>query len=142
MTLVYRIDAVIAGVAHAQAPPAGAAQQQALQQAKPLAGRPGEYLVIGAVGSKTVAVGDELVPVDIAFVVISNHDPPGRLGHQARAGDHLAGRPDLLGGLVAAEDVSAGITRIGQDAEHARMGQPSPQQLAIPCAAIGTAREA
>src|SRR5262249_35093506 len=43
--------------------------------------------------------------------------------------------------LVASVDIGAGIRGIGQHAEHARVGEPSPNQLAVPGTAICTARE-
>ena len=74
--------------------------------------------------------------------MIAYHHSPGVLGDRTRASGDLAGWPHLLRGLVAAEHVDAGVGRIGQKAEDAGVGQAAPQQLAVPCTAIRTAREA
>ena len=140
--LIDRVDAAVAGIADAQTAPADAAEKHALQQAKAFARGTGQHLAIGPVGRQTLPVGVELVPVDVAFVMIADHHPPGVLRHQARPRADLAGGLDLFRRLVAAEHIDAGVGWIGQDAEHPRMGQPAPNQLAVPCAAIRPAREA
>ena len=43
---------------------------------------------------------------------------------------------------VASEDVRAGVGRIGENAQHARMGEPTPAQLASPHAAVRSTRKA
>ena len=139
--LIYRVDATVAGIAHAQTPPADTTEKHALQQAKSLSGRARQPLTIGAVAGETTAIGLELIPVDVAFVMIAYRHPPGVLRDRTRAGGDLAGWTDLLGRLVAAEYIDAGIRRIGQDAEDARMRQPTPNKLAIPCPAVCSARE-
>jgi hypothetical protein len=48
-TLIDRVETAIAGVSHTQTPPALAADEQALQQAKALPGRPSENLGVGAI---------------------------------------------------------------------------------------------
>jgi hypothetical protein len=75
------------------------------------------------------------------LVVIAYHHPPGVLSHSPRAGGDLAGWTDLLARLVAAEHIGPSIRRIGQDAEDARMRQPTPNELAIPCSTICSAGE-
>src|SRR6516165_1646852 len=54
----------------------------------------------------------------------------------------LAGGANLLTRLVAPEHIGAGVRWIGKDAEHPRMGQRTPDELAIPGAAILAARKA
>src|SRR6516225_2216921 len=50
-----------------------------------------------------MTIGDKLIPADIAFMVVADHDPPSILGHRTQAGDDFAGGTDLFGRLVAAE---------------------------------------
>src|SRR5206468_11752920 len=89
--LVYRVDSTVACVAHAQPPSADAAQKHALQQAKSLSRWAGQPLTIRPIGGEAKPVGDEPVPVDVAFMVIAYHHPPCILGHRTRAGGALAG---------------------------------------------------
>src|SRR6202040_6330 len=72
-------------------------------------------------------------------MVIADQHAPGLLRHWARPGSDLAGRSHLFGRLVAAEDVGAGVAGIGQKADHARMRQPTPDELSVPRAAVRTA---
>src|SRR4051812_48043831 len=94
--LVHRVDAVIAGIAHAKTSSADATQNHALQQAEAFSRRAGQPLTIGPVGGKSKPVGDESIPVGVAFVMIRYHHPPCILGHRTRAGGDLAGWPHLL----------------------------------------------
>ena len=75
-------------------------------------------------------------------MMIGDGDAPFVLRHQARYRGDVAVRRDLLAGLVASEHISAGMGRVLQEAEHTRMGQATPQQLAVPGTAIGAAGKA
>src|ERR1700730_18550010 len=142
IALIDRVEAAIAGIAHTQPPPANATDQQALQQTKALSGRSGEYFAVRSVGRQAVAVGEELIPADIPRMVIGNDDAPLVLRHPARLGADLAGRSNLLASLVSPEHVGAGIRWIRQDTEHPRMGKSTPEQFAIPGAAVRPTRKA
>src|SRR5580698_7315757 len=142
IALIERAEAAIAGIAYTQPPPANATDQQALQQTKALSGRSGEYFAVRSVGRQAVAVGEELIPGDIPWMVIRNDDAPLVLRHPARLGANLAGRSNLLASLVSPEHVGAGIRWICQDTENPRMSQSTPEQFAIPGAAVRPTRKA
>ena len=142
VALIDRVEAAIAGIAHTQTPPTNPTEQQALQQTKALSGWPREHFAIGPVSRQALAVGEELIPGDIAWMMTRNDDAPLILRHEARLSADLAGRANPLAGLVSPEHVSAGIRWIGQDAEHPRMSQTAPEQFAIPSPAVGPARKA
>src|SRR5579859_923492 len=142
IALIDRVEAAIAGIAHTQPPPANATDQQTLQQTKALSGRSCEYFAVRAVGCQAVSVGEELIPGDIPWMMIGNDDAPLVLRHPARLGADLAGRSNLLASLVSPEHVGTGIRWIRQDTEHPRMGQPTPEQFAIPGAAVRPTRKA
>src|SRR6516165_11103810 len=135
IALIDRVEASIAGIAHAQPPPTNATDQYTLQQTKALSGRSGEDFAVRSVGRQAVAVGQELIPGDIPRMVIRNDDAPLVLRHSARLGADLSGRCNPLASLVSAEHIGAGIRWIRQDTEHPRMGQSPPEQFAIPGAA-------
>ena len=142
VALIDRVEAAIAGIAHTQTPPANATDQQALQQTKALSGWSGEDFAIGPVRRQALAVGEELIPGDIAWMVTRNDDAPLILRHAARLSADLAGRPNLLASLVSPEHVGAGIRWIRQDTEHPRMGQSTPEQFAIPGTTVRPTRKA
>src|SRR6266436_4873892 len=142
IALVDRVETAITGIANTQPPPADATDQYALQQTKALSGRSGEDFAIRSIGRQAVAVGEELIPGDIPRMVIRNDDAPLVLRHPARLGADLAGRPNLLASLMSPEHVGAGIRWIRQDTEHPRMGQSTPEQFAIPGAAVRPTRKA
>src|SRR6266566_408077 len=142
VALIDRVEAAIAGIAHTQAAPANAAEQQALQQTKTLSGWPREDFAIGPVPRQALAVGEKLIPGDIAWMVPRNDDAPLILWHEAGLSADLAGRPNLLASLMPPEHVGAGIRWIRQDTEHPRMGQSTPEQFAIPGAAVRPTRKA
>src|SRR6266705_3761504 len=83
VALIDRVEAAIAGIAHNQAAPANAADQQALQQTKTLTGWPREDFAIGPVPRQALAVGEELIPGDISWMVPRNDDAPLILWHEA-----------------------------------------------------------
>src|ERR1700675_4538605 len=87
--LVHRIKPAVALVAYSQPAPAIAAQKYALQQAKAFSGGTRQALFVGTIGAEAVAVGGESIPVDIAFVVVADHHPPGLLRHGARPGGDI-----------------------------------------------------
>src|SRR5260370_18158259 len=138
---VDRVEAAITGIANPQPPPADATDQYALQQTKALSGRSGEDFAIRSVGRQAVAVGEELIPGDISRMVIRNDGAPFALRTPAGLGVDLAGRPNLLASLMSPEHVGAGIRWIRQDTEHPRMGQSTPEQFAIPGAAVRPTRK-
>src|SRR5437870_11651875 len=131
VALIDRVEAAIAGIAHTQAAPANAAEQQALQQTKTLSGWPREDFAIGPVPRQALAVGEKLIPGDIAWMVPRNDDAPLILWHEAGLSADLAGRPNLLASLVSSEHVGAGVRWIRQDTEYPRMGQSTPEQFAM-----------
>src|SRR5260370_30407574 len=83
VALIDRVEAAIAGIAHTQAAPANAADQQALQQTMALSGWSREDFAIGPVPRQALAVGEKLIPGDIAWMVPRNDDAPLILWHQA-----------------------------------------------------------
>src|SRR5450755_3375359 len=93
--LVHRINAAVSPIAYGQPAAAIPAQKYALQQAKAFSGGTGQALVVGAIGAEPTSVGDEPVPVDIAFVMIVDHHAPSLLRHGVRPGGDIAGRADL-----------------------------------------------
>src|SRR6266550_7737191 len=142
VALIDRVEAAIAGIAHTQAAPANAAEQQALQQTKTLSGWPREDFAIGPVPRQALAVGEKLIPGDIAWMVPRNDDAPLILWHEAGLSADLAGRPNLLASLVSPEHVGASVRWIRQDTEHPRMGQSTPEQFTIPGTAVRPPRKA
>src|SRR5256884_2947291 len=142
VALIDRVEAAIAGIAHTQAAPANAAEQQALQQTKTLSGWPREDFAIGPVPRQALAVGEKLIPGDIAWMVPRNDDAPLILWHEAGLSADLAGRTNLLASWVSAEHVCASVRWIRQDTEHPRMGQSTPEQFAIPGTAVRPPRKA
>src|SRR5947209_17430768 len=109
VALIDRVEATIAGIAHTQTPPANPTDQEALQQTQALSGWSGEDFAIGPVPRQTSAVGEELIPCDIAWMVLRNDDAPLFLWHEAGLSAGLAGRPNLLASLVSPKDVGAGV---------------------------------
>src|SRR4029077_8438302 len=142
VALIDRVEAAIAGIAHTQTPPANPTEQQALQQTKALTGWPREGFAIGPVPRQALAVGEELIPGDISWMVPRNDDAPLILWHEAGMSADLAGWPNLLASLVSPEHVSASVRWIRQDTEHPRMGQSTPEQFAIPGTAVRSPRKA
>src|SRR5262245_433401 len=69
-------------------------------------------------------------------------DAPLLLRHEAQVGGDLSVRRDLLARLVASVNVGAGVGGIGQDGDHSRMPEATPDQFAIPGAAVCAARKA
>src|SRR5260370_39412897 len=106
--LIDRVEAAIAGIAHTQAAPANAAEQQPLQQTKTLSGWPREDFAIGPVPRQALAVGEELIPGDIAWMVPRNDDAPLLLWHEAGLSADLARPPNLRASLVSTAHVGAG----------------------------------
>src|ERR1700720_1912942 len=83
VALIDRVEAAVAGIAHTQAAPANAANQQALQQTKALSGWSREDFAIGPVPRQPLAVGEKLIPGDITWMVPRNDDAPLILWHEA-----------------------------------------------------------
>src|ERR1700682_2486370 len=142
VALIDRVEAAIAGVTHAQTPPANSADQQALQQTKTLSGWSREDFAIGPVRRQALTVGEELIAGDIACMVTRNDDAPLILWHEAGLRADVAGRPNLLASLISPEHVSAGVRWVRQDTEHPRMGQSAPEQFAVPGATVRPTRKA
>src|SRR5260370_33340455 len=107
VALIDRVEAAIAGIAHTQAAPANAADQQALQQTKALSGWAREDFAIGPVLRQALAVGGKLIPGDIAWMVPRNDDAPLILGHEPGLGRDLASPH----GLLATGSVPAPVRR-------------------------------
>src|SRR4030095_15504212 len=128
--LINRINAAIAGVADTEAAPTCSAQQQPLKQAKALARRPCEDFPVGPVRLQTLAVGEELFPTDIAWVMIGYGDTPLVLRHATHLCAYLPIGRDMLAGLESSEHIGAGVCGIGQYADHARM--VSRPQISLP----------
>src|SRR3982074_3756237 len=114
VALIGRVEAAIAGVAHTQTPPASSTDQQALQHTEPSWSRSGENLAIGPVRRQALTVGEELIPGDVAWMMVRNDDAPLIL-HEAGLGADLAGRPNLLASLISSKHVSAGVRWVRQD---------------------------
>jgi hypothetical protein len=74
VALIDRVEAAISGIAHTQTPPANPTEQQALQQTKALSGWSREDFAIRPVPRQPLAVGEELIPGDITWVVPRNDD--------------------------------------------------------------------
>src|SRR5260370_24046944 len=142
VALIDRVEAAIAGVGHTQTPAASPADQQALQQTETFSSRCDENLAIGPVRRQALTVGEELIPGDVAWMMVRNDDAPLILWHQAGLSADLAGRPNLLASLISSEHVSAGVRWVRQDAEHPRMGQAAPEQFAVPGASVRPTRKA
>src|ERR1700716_2068083 len=142
VALIGRVEAAIAGVAHTQTPPATSSDQERLQQTTAFSSRSGENLAIGPVRRQALTVGEELIPGDVAWMMVRNDNAPLILWHEAGLSADLAGRPNLLASLVPPEHVGAGVRWIRQDTEYPRMGQPTPEQFAIPGTAIRPTRKA
>src|SRR5947209_12497162 len=98
---------------------------------RPLSGWPREDFAIGPVPRQALAVGEELIPGDIAWMVPRNDDAPLILWHEAGLSADLAGRANLLASLVSPKHVGAGVRWIRQDTEYPRMGQSTPEQITI-----------
>ena len=91
-----RVEPTVAGIAHAQTAPACAADKLALQKTEPFSSRPGENPTVGPVRRQPLAVGQELIPGDVAWMVVGNDHPPLRLGREARLGLDVAALSDPL----------------------------------------------
>src|SRR5258708_34450776 len=130
VALIDRVEAAIAGIAHTQAAPANAANQQALQQTKALSGWSREDFAICPVPRQALAVGEKLIPGDIAWMVPRNDDAPLILWHEAGLSVDLAGPPNLPARLVPAGYGGARVRWVRQETEYPRMGLPSPEQFA------------
>src|SRR6516165_2443073 len=74
-------------------------------------------------------------------MVVRNNNTPLILWHLARLSADLAGGADLLARLITAKHVGAGVRWIRQNAEHPRMGQPTPDEFAIPYTAVRSTRK-
>src|SRR6202795_4487237 len=142
VAFIGRVEAAIAGVAHTQTPPASSTDQQALQQTKTFSSRSGENLAIGPARRQALTVGEELIPGDVAWMMVRNDDAPLILWHQAGLSADFAGRPNLLASSISSKHVSAGVRWVRQDAEHPRMGQAAPEQFAVPGASVRPTRKA
>src|ERR1700674_1319261 len=123
VALIDRVEAAVAGITHTQTPPANATEQQALQQTKTLSGWSREDFAIGPVPRQALAVGEELIPDDITWMVPRNDDAPLILWHEAGLRADLAGRPNLLASLVSGEQGGAGVRWIRPETAHPRIGQ-------------------
>src|SRR5207302_8260914 len=115
VALIDRVEAAIAGIAHTQAAPANAAEQQALQQTKALSGWPREDFAIGPIPRQALAVGEELIRGNISWMVPRNDDAPLILWHEAGLSADPSGRPKLLAGVVSAGHSGAGARCSRQD---------------------------
>src|SRR5436305_14170795 len=109
VALIDRVEAAIAGIAHTQAAPANAAEQQALQQTKTLSGWAHEDFAIGPVPRQALAVGEKLIAGVIDWMVLRNDDAALIVWHEAGLSADLAGRPDVFARLVSPERVGAGV---------------------------------
>src|SRR5215831_3635673 len=130
--LIDRVDAAITGIAHTESTPTRSAQQESLKQTEAFARRSCENFTIGPVRRQPLAVGDELFPSDIAPVMVGYGDTPLVLRHTTHLCVYLSIGRNMLAGLESAEHIGSGVCGIGQHANHARMGEPSPNQFAVP----------
>jgi hypothetical protein len=65
-----------------------------------------------------LAVGEELIPDDISWMVPRNDDAPLILWHETGLSADLAGWPNLLASLVSPEHIGASVRGIRQDTKH------------------------
>ena len=82
-----------------------------------------------------------LRPGEVAVVVILHPHEPSVQRDAASADADVALRGDLLGALVAPEDVRSGIRGVLENVEHAVVVQPAPNESAVPRPAVGSFRE-
>src|SRR3979409_871996 len=108
--LIDRVEAAIAGIAHTQAAPANAANQQALQQTKALSGWSREDFAICPVPRQALTVGEKLIPGDIAWMVPRNDDAPLILWHEAGLSADIAGRAHLRASLAPPTHSERGVS--------------------------------
>src|ERR1700722_12087140 len=136
VALIDRVEAAIAGVAHTQTPAASSTDQQALQQTETFSSRSDENLAIGPVRRQALTVGEELIPGDVAWMMVRNDDAPLILWHQAGLSADLAGRPNLLASLISSDHERAGVRWVPQEADPPRTGQGARKQFAVPGASV------
>src|SRR4029077_2999540 len=141
VAVIARVKTAVTGIACTQTPPANATKQHALQQAETLASRPSENLAVGPVRREATAIGEELIPGDVTRMVVRNNNTPLILWHLARLSTDLASGADLLARLIPTKHVSAGVRWIRKNADHPRMGQPTPDEFAIPHTAVRSTRK-
>jgi hypothetical protein len=110
-------------------------------QTVPLARWAGENFTVGPVRCQAFAIGEELIPRNITRTMVMNNNAPLILWQLAGLRTDLAGRVELLTRLVAAKHVGAGVRWISKNADHPRVSQPCPDELAIPSSAICSTRE-
>lgn len=135
------VDAAVPLVSDAHPASADPADKHALQEAQAFSGGTRQHIGVSPVGAEARAISRELVPVDITLVMIADHHPPGFLRCSARSYGDLAGRPNLLGRLITSEDVDPGVGWIEENAGHAGVDQWPPNELSVPCPAIGAPRK-
>src|SRR6202049_3810974 len=114
VALIDRVEAAIAGVAHTQTPAASSTDQQALQQTETFSSPAAENLALGPVRRQALTVGEELIPGNVAWMMVRNDGAPLILWHQAGLSGGLAGRPTMLASLISSEHVSAGVRWVRQ----------------------------
>src|SRR4029077_18921565 len=141
VAVIARVKTAVTSIACTQTPPANATKQHALQQAETLASRPSENLAVGPVRCEATAIGEELIPGDVTRMVVRNNNTPLILWHLARLSTDLASGADLLARLIPTKHVSAGVRWIRKNADHPRMGQPTPDEFAIPHTAVRSTRK-
>ena len=126
-------------VPHAHPLPTDAAHGQALEQGRPFPGRPPRALGSPGVGVRPEPplIFLELLPGDVAGMRVRDEGGPF-LARQALKRPAPRTVPALP---AAAEEERAGVPRIVQDREHARMLQLAPQHVALGGAAARPARK-
>src|SRR6266540_296386 len=82
-----------------------------------------------------------LLPADVTRMMVLDHHRPFRARLFIGRVAHGPVRTNDPPRTVASKDISPGIRRVGEDADHARMGQPTPAQLTRPCSPIGSTRK-
>src|SRR5437870_1115454 len=116
-----------------------AAVDDALAQGKSLSGR----TCSGArgVGSQSLLIGQILLPADEPRMMILDYDGPFGAGlFIRRVADGPIGT-DNSTRAEASKDVGAGVRRVREDADDARMRQSTPAQFTSPHATIGSTWE-
>src|ERR1700680_2391783 len=109
VALIDRVEAAIAGVAHTQTPAAHPTHKQAQQQTETFWSRSDENLAIGPVRRQALTVGEELIPGNVAWMMVRNDDAPLILWNQAGLSADVAGRPNLLASLISSTPESAAV---------------------------------
>src|SRR6202011_2447340 len=110
-----------------------------LEQGGSFAGR--TPAVAGVVVCKALRIREKCLPADVGGMMALDDDGPFRLRSLDGARPDLALRVHHARGVVATEDVCAGVRGIREQTPHATMRQTAPTNFSRPCPTVGTSRE-